>query len=130
MLAQKENNKAVSPNKSGKTSADIPKNERIEILEKSSFDDTDLDSSHFQETKESDDGKVILVKQHQVQEIIQMYSDNSLQPIKVRNTPKQIMLNNRCSRNHKLYNMSLIHKNKIILQPNKMAPTGSKEHFL
>ena len=77
-MAQKDDKEAVSPDKSGKTSAEIPKNQRIEIVEKSSFDDTDLDSSHFQETKESANGEVILVKPHQVQQIIQMYSDNSV----------------------------------------------------
>ena len=40
------------------------------------------------------------------------------------------MLDNRCSRGHKLYNMTLINKNRIMLKENRMAQTVNMEEYL
>ena len=59
-----------------------------------------------------------------------MYADNRFQPTSVKNAVKPIMLDNRCTRNHKLYNQTMIHRNKVILKANKMEGMTSKEHFI
>jgi len=57
-------------------------------------------------------------------EIIRIYESNRKEALDP-NVQGKPMMNNRCTRDHPLYNQTVINKGKIILSPRPEVPTQS-----